>query len=176
MSTPYILDTNTFINLNKDGYAISDPTNSWFWEYLIELAHENFIKVPESVCDELCKGSDSLSDWVKKNKKEFILYTSSILGREYGVVVNSYASFSSDGIMPESDLEFLGNHADSYVIAHAMKEGGEVVSAERENNATRPRNVKIPSVCRRLTVPFKPFTVFIWEIASKRALALASKK
>ena len=175
MSTPYILDTNTFINLNKDGYAISDPANAWFWEYLLELAQENFIKVPESVCDELCKGTDALRDWITENKKAFILNTSSVLGGEYRAVVNAYASFSPDGIMPESDLEFLGNHADSYVIAHAIKEGGEVVSSERENGATRPRNVKIPSACKKIDVPFKPYTVFIWEIASKRASALSSK-
>lgn len=175
MSTPYILDTNTFINLNKDGYAISDPANAWFWEYLLELAHENFIKVPESVCDELCNGTDALKDWIAENKKEFILYTSSVLGGEYGVVVNAYASFSPDGIMPESDLEFLGSHADSYVIAHAIKEGGEVVSSERENRATRPKNVQIPNACKKLAVPFKPYTVFIWEIASKWASALSSQ-
>lgn len=175
MSTPYILDTNTFINLNKCGYAINEPANAWFWEYLIELAHENFIKVPESVCEELCKGSDGLSEWIKTNKKDFVLHTSTVLSNEYGIVVNSYASFSPDGVMPETDLEYLGNHADSYVIAHAMKEGGEVVSSEQESNATRPKNVKIPCVCRKLAVPFKPFAVFIWEIASKRTLALAAK-
>lgn len=175
MSTPYILDTNTFINLNKDGYAISNPANAWFWEYLLELARENFIKVPESVCDELCKGTDGLSDWITENKKDFILYTSSVLGGEYGTVVNAYASFSPDGTMPESDLEFLGSHADSYVIAHAIKEEGEVVSSERENGATRPKNVKIPSVCKKIDVPFKPYTVFIWEIASKRASTLLSQ-
>ena len=75
MSTPYILDTNTFINLNKCGYAIDNPENMWFWQYLLELAQENFIKVPESVCNELCNGNDELSKWIKNNKKDFIIYT-----------------------------------------------------------------------------------------------------
>lgn len=175
MSTPYILDTNIFINLNKCGYPIDEPANAWFWEYLIELAHENFIKVPESVCEELCKRSDELSKWIKINKKDFILYTRTVLNNEYPIVVNSYASFSPDGVILDTDVEFLGNHADSYVIAHAMKEGGEVVSSEQESNTTKPKEVKIPCVCRKLSVPFKPFAVFIWEIASKRALALAEK-
>ena len=53
-----------------------------------------------------------------------------------------------------------------------MKEKSAVVSSEQESNATRPKNVKIPSVCRKLFVPYKPFAAFIWEIAEKRTRAL----
>ena len=171
MSTPYIIDSNTLINLHKCGYSIDEERNQWFWQYLLELANENYIKVPEAVCDELCKGTDKLSEWVHLHKKEIIIETKSILGGEYGLVVNTYATFSPGGKISETDVEFLGCHADSYVIAHAIKEKGEVVSSEQENNATRPKNVKIPSVCKKLSVPYKPFAVFIWDIAEKRTLA-----
>ena len=90
------------------------------------------------------------------------------MGKEYRIVVNSYASFSPDGNISDLDIEFLGARADTYIIAHALKENGEVVSAELESNATRPKNVRIPSACKKLGIPYKPVLTFFWEIAAKR--------
>ena len=169
MSIHYILDSNTLIDLNRVGYPLNEEKNQWFWNYILSLAQQNFIKVPETVCEELSRGTDKLSEWIKLHRQEIILHTRSVLGKEYRSVVNTYTSFSLDGKIQETDVEFLDSSADPYVIAHAMKESGEVVSSERENNATRPKNVKIPSVCKKLGLPCKHLVVFIWEISEKHA-------
>lgn len=163
----YVLDTDALVNL-KNAYNPSDPDDAWFWDYMLELGSEGVIKIPEMVCEEVGKGHDALVTWLAEHEKVFILKTETIMGNEFGQVVKAYESLCPNYEITENDVEFLGSKADAYLIAHALKEGGFLVSREVHRNSTVIKNIKIPNVCDVLGIVCKPFARFVWELAERK--------
>ena len=171
MKTPFIIDSCVFISLKNQGYTFDDKSNIEFWDYLVSLAKENYIKVPESVFQELEKGNDKLGEWAKKHKSDLRLETSPHLyGEEYPKVIQAYENSLPNGLS-DTDLEWIGERADPYIIAHAIKESGTVVTCEIGRGvATDIKHVKIPTICEKLHVPCIFLPKFIWNIAQKKML------
>lgn len=163
----YVLDTDALINL-KNSYDPSEAEDAWFWDYILKLGAEGVIKIPEKVCEEIGKGNDAFVTWLAEHEKVFILKTESIMGNEFAQVVRAYESLCPNYTITENDIEFLGSKADAYLIAHALKEKGFLVSKEVPRNAVAIRNIKIPNVCDVLGIARKPFARFVWELAERK--------
>ena len=149
----YILDTNFFIDANK--FHLPIEQNADFWGWIVSLAEDSTISIPQAVCEELLKGNDDLAKWVDEHKEKLVDPTKSFAQiRE--VMENGYGSI--DEVITER------LKADPWVIAHALEVSGKVVTGEKPGNQTAPHNKKIPSVCQALGVPYLTITGFMWEV------------
>ena len=149
----YILDSNFFIDANREHIPLkSEPL---FWNWLLELAGEGIISSPERVFDELKDYKDDLAPWVRLHKST-LFNEEAAFSQITRVMVEGY------GGLDEVDLEKLW--ADPWVIAHALDVGGTVVTSEKPGKQTAPRKKKIPSVCEVLHVPCCTITAFLWQM------------
>ncbi len=159
----YIIDSNFLININRE---IPVDIHDDLWDLILHLAQTNYLKVPERVIDELEKGSDNLAIWVKTNKKDLIVKTDDIFS-ELPIVLLKYQEGKE--AIPLDELDILESIADPYVIAHAIKLGGTVVSSERPckgNYITQnPKNRKIPDICSACSINCITGMKFLVQIA-----------
>ena len=165
----YILDTNIFIHI-KDYVFPFDASHMYFWNFLLELAQQNYFKLPEMVVSELESGTDALGIWISRHKSDFKLPTASVLSNDsLSRVLAVYNSIRSVPLT-EAELEYL--KADPYVIAHAITEEAIVVTAEKlfgiQQNTTA-KNIKIPNICEQMNVPYISELRFMWELSQKYA-------
>lgn len=155
----FILDSNFFIETQRFHLPLQDKPE--FWKFLSELATSKNIIVPSQVCDEVCRGTDILSEWMKKRKD--ILVDPNSAFASIPTVLNEGYGFNN-----EDDLENI--NADPFVIALALELGGTVVTSEKPRPNAAVRNKKIPDVCRKLNIPCISITAFLWEILVNRNL------
>jgi len=147
----YFLDTNVLIDADRLHFAIRERQDYWNW--LLSLGRKGQIKIPETVYDEV--KDDDIAKWLKEHKDVFFCRTEECLAA-LPRVAQGY------GNQPEEMLEII--IADPFIIAHAIVAGGAVVTHERPNNATAPKNKKIPTVCQALGVPCLTLLTFMWEM------------
>ncbi len=165
----YILDTNIILAIKNKSFPFDD-NNMDFWNFLLELAQQNYFKLPEKVIDELESGTDDLGVWIDQHKSDFKLPTASVLSNDsLSRVLAVYNSIRSVPLT-EAELEYL--KADPYVIAHAITEEAIVVTAEKlfgiQQNTTA-KNIKIPNICEQMNVPYISELRFMWELSQKYA-------
>ena len=60
----YLLDANVLITANRDYYPLSKVPE--FWEWLLHVAEQNFVRMPAEMCHEILMGNDDLENWLKK--------------------------------------------------------------------------------------------------------------
>jgi hypothetical protein len=149
----YTLDTNFLIDAARIHFPIND--NQIFWTWLVKLGKNKTISISEHVYDEINVGNDILVDWIVYNKQIFVHGALSYIDK-LPKVLQAY------GDIDEAALERLG--ADPYVIAHAIKIKGCVITREIPNNATTAHNKKVSSICKELNIPFYTFSRFMWEV------------
>ena len=153
----YILDTSFFLEASKLHMPLeSQPA---FWDWLVTLAQAGVVSIPESVYEEIIAGNDSVADWIKAHKQEFVDQQAAFT-QIRRVMTDGY------GFIDEITLDELW--ADPWVIAHASAVGGTVVTSEKPGNQTSPRKKKIPSVCKTLKIPCCTITAFVWQMLSDR--------
>lgn len=139
--TSYVLDTNVFIDAKNIFYDMNVFPAFWDW---LELQNEiGKVHSVEHVYKELQGREDELSEWAKTNHYDFFL------NYEPAVVE---AHLYLDGWAKNSDYQesashiFLGERADSWLIAYAMAQGGTVVTHEVPSSSKS--KIKIPDVCK----------------------------
>ena len=176
MNYPLIIDSCILICLKNNGYSFDSDVDMEFWNYLCLLAQQNYVKVPESVIQELEAGNDDLGKWIKKNKDILKLDTAPLFyNGDYVKVIEAYNKQIPGGLS-ETDVDWIGERADPYLIGHALHENGTVVTAEmKKGQATTIQNVKIPTICASLNIPYIPLAKFIWHIAQKKLLDVESQ-
>ncbi len=141
----YLLDANILIDANRDYYPITRVPEYWNW--LIYVAEQHQVKVPQEIYEEIIQGSDDLKHWIKKHKQQVLLdeIVKPSLVRQ--VIANGYGNDLND-----EEVDKIGN--DSFLIAHALvnKNNRCIVTSE----FSKPRRVRanrhIPDVCRDLRV------------------------
>ncbi len=62
----YLLDANVLITANRYYYEIDRIPQ--FWDWILHHASNDSIKIPTKVIDEVLRGTDKLSQWVKSNR------------------------------------------------------------------------------------------------------------
>lgn len=159
----FILDANFLINVNRE---IPADSGDEFWDKLLVLAEQEYLKVPETVIVELERGNDALGTWIKANKKVLIIKTSDIYDKLSEVLSEYTKGYKG---MPLDDLDQLSAVADPYVIAHALQLNATVVTSEvpcRGDYLTQaPKNRKIPDICNALGVDTIKTLVFFRNVS-----------
>ena len=143
---PYLLDANTLIRANGDYYPIVRIPQ--FWDWLINCGRTGLVKIPNEIADEVTRGTDDVSDWLKSPDARDALRLNEdvdpdILRR---VVYDGYAPDLND-----SELEQIG--MDPFLIAYAIASADRtVVTKEHSRPKSLRQNRKVPDVCDALGV------------------------
>ena len=154
----YLLDTNTFIKAKNDFYAYDIVPA--FWQVLLEKFLSGSVKVIDAVFEELLKGNDNLTDWVKKNISD----AEDVNGQGYIVrvkydknVINNYKIIAnkvySNKYYSEENKQHFLSVADPWLVAAASTYGDTVVTFEKLAGANT-RKIKIPDICQQMNVSF----------------------
>jgi len=145
----FLLDANVLIDANRDYYPINSVPE--FWEWLLYHGEQGEVKIPVEIYGELCKGTDGLTDWVKRQEtKSALLFDQEVdIGLVRQVINDGYGNNLSD-----TEFEQLGN--DPFLISYALDSSviNEVciVTTEISKPAKIGANRRIPDVCKGLSI------------------------
>ena len=144
----YWLDSNVFIEGFKGPYAFDIAPR--FWDLIDEMIHSGRLSCPVRVYDELQDVQDELARWIQERRQ------SGLFVEPNPVVQEIFKAIAADVMQRYPDNQarrrFL-DRADPWIIAHAIANGGSVVTLEVIVSGTS-QQVKIPNVCSRLNVRF----------------------
>ena len=144
--TDYCLDSNAFIEGKKGPYGFDIAPR--FWELIDELTDSGQISCSAQVYDELLEGQDDLEGWARDRRSQGLFVEPDAEVQEaYRDVVAHVVQRYPDN---QARRRFL-DRADPWVIAHAIAEGGAVVTLEMRDPEIS-QQVKIPNVCDQLNV------------------------
>ena len=138
----YLLDANVFIDA-AETYFASDICPS-FWRWLAQAPQVRSIK---EVKDELLKGNDNLSRWIKtKLSNDFFCPLSMNARRRMGIIAE-YVLYRMGGhYSMVARQEFLQG-ADAWLVATAMENNDVIVTHEKRNIDHREtKKVYLPTV------------------------------
>ena len=141
----YLLDANVLITANNDYYPLGRVPE--FWEWLVECGNKQQVKIPVEMYEEIVKGDDNLTRWLKGNRDALLLDENVDEKLVARVTESGYAPDLSD-----EELEQLGR--DPFLIAYALgdPERRLVVTTEVSKPKRQRANRHIPDVCQDLGV------------------------
>ena len=141
----YLLDANVLITANNDYYPLGRVPE--FWEWLVECGNRQQVKIPVEMYEEIVKGDDNLTRWLKGNRDALLLDENVDEKLVARVTESGYAPDLSD-----EELEQLGR--DPFLIAYALgdPERRLVVTTEVSKPKRQRANRHIPDVCQDLGV------------------------
>jgi hypothetical protein len=155
--TPYLLDSDTFIQAKNGPYRFSVCPAYWDW---LDREHKNGkIFSVRKVYEELMAREDDLSDWIENREGFFIppdesTHSSMSLLSEWAI-----KNYTAEGFS-----EFLSS-GDYMLIAHAI--GRKFIVVTHERSANTKAKVKIPNACEAFRVEcINPFELLEREKAS----------
>lgn len=143
----YWIDTNVFIQAKDGPYAFDIAPG--FWSFLDEMTAEGRIASSSLVYDELQRTEDDLAEWARARRSAGLFIqpdrsTQEAFRRVSDYVTETYAQNQARGFL---------DAADPWLIAHAMADGGKVVTLEVKVPSDSKR-VKIPNVCEFFGVEY----------------------
>lgn len=156
----YLLDSNIMIEAKNRYYAFDICPGFWTW---IESCHaRDRIFSTYAVRDELMKGEDDLTDWVKRLPSSFFV------NRGPGTIrhLTSLAAWAngSDHYLSTAKATFFAS-ADYYLVAQGRETGFTVVTHETASDSKK--RIKIPEAAGHLGVRImNPFQVMRVEGAA----------
>lgn len=139
--TLYLLDANVLIDAKRDYYPFDRVPE--FWEWLLYMAQQGTIKVPQEVYDKLTGDKrDDLANWLKNNNS-VLLFNEEVNAEILNWVI-------SQGYAPDlsaSEIEILNE--DPFLIAYALVDAGQrcVVTTEVSKRSSTRVKRRIPDVC-----------------------------
>ena len=143
----YLLDADVLIDANRDYYPLERVPE--FWEWLEYNGQTGNIKVPVEVYEEIKKGTDELTDWVKRDNIKSAL----ILVEEADVFAVRQAI--EQGYAPDlTDIELEKVGRDPFVVSYALKnlDNRYIVTTEVSKPKRQRANRHIPDVCESLGI------------------------
>lgn len=138
----YLFDANIFIESKKNL-----PMDVWpsFWRKMTELINGGRIFSINKVKDEIDKGGDELTDWIRDNApRGFFLPQDTTVMNRYSETVR-WANTSPIGFTQSAIAGYAGV-ADSYLVATAAARDMTLVTFEKSHPNRRNR-VMIPDAC-----------------------------
>lgn len=147
----FILDSNIFIEAKNNTYPFD--VFPGFWEWLDQEKDSGKIISIKSVYNELVKGDDELSLWIKERKD-----TGWFLNEDDEVSQENYQNVAQWAVDPANNYterayeEFL-SVADSWLVAKAMTANVTIVTHERFQAGSK-RRILIPNACKAFNVPY----------------------
>ena len=154
----YLLDTNILIRSKNEM-----PMDVWptFWMRMKEMMEARQIFSSVKVKEEIEKGADELSSWMKENApKDFYLPVDGETMEQYTaaqVWVKKNPVYGDVARLTFADV------ADAYLVATAAAKGMILVTYETSAPMSK-RWVKIPDVCNALGVRFCDLNVMLREL------------
>ncbi|WKC45234.1 DUF4411 family protein [Pseudomonas veronii] len=145
----HLLDSNTLIEAKNRYYGMTICPGYWAWILQQHQALEIASIVP--VRDELAKGNDDLTQWVKSNAQLFEDTSDERTQVAFGYIVAKIAEQAP--LMKVGALEEFLEGADPWLIAKAMTTGAVVVTHEVYNPDIK-RKYTIPNVCSLVGVSY----------------------
>lgn len=145
----HLLDSNTLIEAKNRYYGLTICPGYWAWILQQHQALEVASIVP--VRDELAKGNDDLTQWVKGNAHLFEDASDERTQAAFGHIVAKIAQQAP--LMKAGALEEFLEGADPWLIAKAMTMGAVVVTHEVYNPDIK-RKYTIPNVCSLVGVSY----------------------
>lgn len=143
----YLFDTNIFVESKKN-----TPMDVWpsLWSALADMINSGRIFSIDMVKDEIERGGDELTDWIKANapKSFFLTPDSAVIGKLSETI--SWAQYSSTGYTPSAINEYA-EVADSSLVATAAAKDMVLVTFEKGNPQRRNR-IMIPDACNAIGV------------------------
>jgi hypothetical protein len=139
--TLYLLDANVPIRAHADYYPI-DRIGA-FWEWLLEMAQAERVKMPREIYDEVAKSPDLLGQWLRRpDVREAIILDEPTNGATVAeVITKGYAPDLND-----VEIETIGR--DPFLIAAAMGGVQRVVVTREVSSPKKQRaNRRVPDVC-----------------------------
>lgn len=154
----YLFDTNIFIRSKNEM-----PMDIWptFWERFREMVNSGEIFTSVTVKDEIDKGKDELTEWLKQNApKSFYLSLDTDVMLQYSIVQN-WAK--SNPVYTQAALNTFANVADAYLVATASAKQMALVTYEGSNPNSKKR-VMIPDACNALSVRYCDLNTVLKEM------------
>lgn len=142
----YLFDTNIFIRSKNEM-----PVDIWptFWMRIAELIRDGKIFTTEKVKEEIERGKDELTQWMKENETlGFYCPIDGDVLRKYSEVQNWARNTNR---FTQVALDDFARIADAYLVATAAAKGWTLVTYETPDPYCRKR-VKIPDACNALGV------------------------
>ena len=154
----YIFDTNIFIRSKNEMPMEVWPT---FWAKMTEMINSGSIYSSVEVKDEINRGCDELTEWVKTNapKSFFLLLTPEVLEKYQ----DAQKWARGEDRFTDAALRDFADVADAYLVATAAAYGMTLVTYE-ESNPQAKRRVMIPDVCNALGVRYCDFNTVLREL------------
>ncbi len=134
------------IDADRDYYPIDRVPE--FWDWLLHVAEQGLVKVPQDAFEEITDGNGRLVEWIKEHKAVLLEETELETGPVRRVVEQGYAPDLRD-----DELEKL--KADPFIVAYgvALRGAVTIVTTERSKPTRKRANRHIPDVCTTLDVP-----------------------
>jgi hypothetical protein len=142
----YLLDANVFIQAKNLHYGLDFCPA--FWDWLVARNVAGRVFSIDKVADEIAAGEDELSDWMRGHRQALFRKTDTRVAARFGEV-SAWAT--GQDYEPAAINTFL-QVADYYLIAHALADGGVVVTHEVPANSVK--RIKIPNACIGLDLRF----------------------
>lgn len=133
------LDSNTLISAANNYYAPDLVPR--FWTFLDEQIEHGTVRAPTRVYQELVDFGDPLSKWVKERRNSLFIYPDHEV-QQYMTQIADYVKRS----YPDNRSRQFLDGADPWIIAHAMADGGRIVTLETKVDRTA-KKPKIPNIC-----------------------------
>lgn len=154
----YILDTNILIRAKNDM-----PFDLWptFWHKFRQMVNAGDVYSIEKVRDEINRGNDDLTDWVRNNapKSFFIPVDGSVVEQ----LANTQTWASQNPVFKQSARNVYAEAADAFLVATAKAKGMTLVTYETSDPNCKTR-VKIPDACDALGVRYCDFNTVLREL------------
>lgn len=142
--SPYILDSNFFIQAHRANYPF-DVVPS-FWNKVKDLANRELIISIDKVREEIYRNDDELSSWCRDNLPTNFFRDSTISITEYMSLV-AWANSKNDHFQQRAIEEFLDTDAaDAWIIAFAINQNFPILTHEK-SEPERKNKIKMPDVC-----------------------------
>lgn len=154
----YLFDTNIFIRSKNEM-----PSDVWptFWKKMSELINSGNVNTSEKVKEEIDRGKDDLTQWMKDNAPDTFYYSVD------ADVISKYKEVqdwaSGTGRFTPSALSDFASVADAYLVATAAAKSMVVVTYETSDPNCK-RRVKIPDACIAIGVRYCDLNTALKEL------------
>jgi len=146
----YVLDANVFIEAARRYYAFDVAPA--FWTGLVHHAAQGRIKSIDKIKQELERGNDELSDWIKKGNM-----TDAFDSTDQQDVIQQFGEMmgwvqGNDQFLDAAKAGFAAG-VDGWLVAYAKVDDYTVVTHEVYAQDARNR-VPIPNICRAFDIQY----------------------
>lgn len=143
----YLLDANVLMRAHDAYYPIARVPQ--FWDWIIDNAKHNRIKIPYEILRELEAGKKEgeLFKWIKTNRKNLLLDEDVNILLVNKVIEQGYAKDLTD-----DEIHTLGGDPSLIAYALAARSDRCVVTLEASKPSAKRANRRIPNVCKQLNI------------------------